>query len=73
MDVPAYYDAHSAMNAYHSALVEPSYEACDSPFYPYMGPSSGHEDLSYLPQWSDGIDGRASANPDSSKELYGAL
>ena len=73
MDVLSYYDAHSPLNPYYSGLVEPSYEACEPPFYPRMGVSSDYEGPPYLSQWADGIDGYAPAYPDAGKELCGTL
>ena len=69
MNIPAYYDVHPQMNDYYSGLDEPFYEACELPLNPCMDVSSGYEDPSYLPQWSDGI----AAYPDAEKESYGAL
>ena len=75
MDAPAYYDVHSAMNDHCLALIEPSYEGCEPPSYPCTSEHeySGYEDLSYLPQWSDGSDGYASAYSSVNENSCGAL
>ena len=73
MDVPAYYDVDSAMNVYLPANAASSYETCEPLALHSAGVYGGYEDPSYLPQWSDGLDGYAPAYPSVNEEFCGAL